>query len=857
MKTNPAPLGTLALAVALLVLGWTGCRSTTAEKSAPQPALKPVHSPVPPPAHAAVAPPPAATAPAPPATTPATATPASGAVAATPAETPPPPPPPVDNPPLARVAPQPPADLSPGVQAVVNMVHAQVSVPVLLEYVNTTTNAFHLESDDIVYLKDLGVSDEVVTAMLKRAGRETAPEGPTLAEAAPAPAPPAEPPPASTNATASAATPAPSTYDQTVTPTTPAPQSAQAPPPPPPSAPPVTENYFYSSLAPYGTWLYIEPYGWCWQPTVAVVDRTWRPYLHGGRWVYTSAGWYWQSYYTWGWAPFHYGNWYLSPVCGWVWVPGHVWAPAWVTWRYSDGYCGWAPLPPGCGWHPGFGLTYWGSRVSVSFGFHLGWSSFVFCTWDDWWRPHPWRYCLPPHRAVVVYNQTTIINNFYLDKSRNTIVNEGVPPHAMPTHVRRELRKVELADVPAGNSRSLAPERLTAPGGKLAVYRPEVPPDLKLASAKPGEAPLRPGRVRSDSATPGRTDLAPGRSPENLSGRPTRAETPSAPGPQRQHGSGGADTPARVPQRSVPPGRFENSTRAEVPVRAPTVTTPGRSAPPARAPEATPPSRAVPGATQPTVPTRAEPRAPSVGTPVRPDRSGVTPAPRTAEPRTAPLPTPPTRNPASAPGATPPTRRASESAPMPGRSERPTLTVPPAAPAPAPNSSTHSPTARPESRLQPGPHAPPTRSESVARPDSTPAPRFAPPPSRSAAPAPAPGVNMVPRYVPPARAQNPVPAGSAPVPQFAPPPARSVNPSLPQPAPGRAAAPAAPPAFNPPASRPYFSSPPAFAGPSPRSGGAALAPGRRESPARAATAEVGELTVRTERPAHVIGPPGF
>jgi len=835
MKTNPAPLGTLALAVALLVLGWTGCRSTTAEKPVPQPALKPVQSPVPPPAQAAAPPQPATPAPAQPVATPAAATAAPRAAAATPAETPPPAPPPVDHPPLARVAPQPPADLSPGVQAVVDMVHAQVSVPVLLEYVNTTTNAFHLEADDIVYLKDLGVPDEVVTAMLKRAGREAAPEGPAQAEAAPAPAPapPAEPPPASTNAAALAASPPPSTYDQTVTPTTPAPPSAQAtPPPPPPSAPPVTENYFYAPLAPYGTWLYIEPYGWCWQPTVAVVDRTWRPYLHGGRWVYTSAGWYWQSYYTWGWAPFHYGNWYFSPVCGWVWVPGHVWAPAWVTWRYSDGYCGWAPLPPGCGWHPGFGLTYWGSRVSVSFGFHLGWSSFVFCTWDDWWRPHPWRHCLPPHRAAVVYHQTTIINNFYLDKSRNTIVNEGVPPNAMPTHVRRELRKVELADIPAGNTRSLVPERLTAPGGKLAVYRPQVPPDLKLASAKPGEAPLRPGRVRSDSATPGRADLAPGRSPVNVSGRPTRAEMPSAPVPERNLGSGGADTPARVPQRSATLERPESPARAEVPVRAPAVTTPGRSTPPARAPEAAPPSRAVPGATQPTAPTRAEPRAPSVGTPARPDRSGVTPAPRTAEPRTAPLPTPPARNPASAPGATPPMRRAPESAPMPGRNERPTLTVPPAAPAPAPNSGTHSPTARPESRLQPGLYAPPTRTENAARPHSAPAPQFSPPPSRSVPPASAPGVNTAPRYAPPARAESPSSFSSVPAPRSAPPPARSFTPAVPYQAPSHATVPSAPPTFNPfnpPASRPSFSSPPAFAGPSPRFGGAAQAPGRSES----------------------------
>ena len=32
---------------------------------------------------------------------------------------------------------------------------------------------------------------------------------------------------------------------------------------------------------------------------------------------------------------------------GWFWVPGDTWAPAWVQWRYSDDYVGWAPIGPG------------------------------------------------------------------------------------------------------------------------------------------------------------------------------------------------------------------------------------------------------------------------------------------------------------------------------------------------------------------------------------------------------------------------------------------------------------------------------------------------------------------------------
>lgn len=804
MKTDPSLMGTVALAAAWLILGWTGCRSTPAEKPAPYPALKPVASPPPPPAREA-----APTTPAPPVTSPVATVAAAPSPAnvpqAVPADALPPAPPPADNPPLARVAPQPPAHLSPGVQAVVDMVHAQVSVPVLLEYVNATTNIFQLESADIVYLKDLGIPDEVITAMLKRAGREPVATSGSEPAAAPGPTPETAPPPSASDTPALAGPTPQSTYDQTVTPTLPAPQATPTPAPsaPPPGAPPVTENYFYSALAPYGSWLYIEPYGWCWQPTVAVVDRTWRPYLHGGRWVYTSAGWYWQSYYTWGWAPFHYGNWYLSPVWGWVWVPGHVWAPAWVVWRYSDTYCGWAPLPPGTGWHPVFGLTYWGSRVSVGFGFNLGWSSFVFCTWDDWWRPFPYRYCLPPHRVAVVYHQTTIINNFYLDKSRNTIINEGVPLQAMPTRVRQELRKVELADIPADRTPSLVPERTLTPEGKLAVYRPQVPPDLKLASAKPTDAPYRPVRTRTESGGPGRTLLVPERSPEALSGLPPRTGVAAAPAPQRDLGLDRGGVPVRAPQRHLIPERRETP--------APALNPAGRTPVPARAPEATRPQRSVPspvspGAVQPSVPNRPDRLAPGTISPPRPERSGVSPVPQTGEPRTPSTPniTPPLRAPAT---SAPPPRRTPESGPVLGRSERPTLTAPPAIPRPAPNPDLPRPKPFPETRLHPGAVAPPNRSLSVV---------------------PAPGMNP-PRIAPPTRREGAPPLGLAPAPGYAPPPARAVVPSVPSPAPSRAPVPSAPPGFNPPASRPNFNRPPAVAGPPARLENGPSTPARSEA----------------------------
>ncbi len=106
----------------------------------------------------------------------------------------------------------------------------------------------------------------------------------------------------------------------------------------------ISFGVFYSSLAPYGEWANTGTYGMCWRP--AGMPPGWAPYSQG-HWIWTEYGWTWVSEYRWGWAPFHYGRWVVDPVLGWVWVPGYVWAPAWVQWRWGDGYCGWAPLPPG------------------------------------------------------------------------------------------------------------------------------------------------------------------------------------------------------------------------------------------------------------------------------------------------------------------------------------------------------------------------------------------------------------------------------------------------------------------------------------------------------------------------------
>jgi uncharacterized protein YraI len=105
----------------------------------------------------------------------------------------------------------------------------------------------------------------------------------------------------------------------------------------------VDRAVFYDRLDPYGEWVWLQGQ-YVWVPIN--VDRQWRPYTDG-RWVYTDLyGWMWVSNEPFGWATYHYGRWGFSNRVGWFWVPGRRWGPAWVSWRSSDAYLAWAPLPP-------------------------------------------------------------------------------------------------------------------------------------------------------------------------------------------------------------------------------------------------------------------------------------------------------------------------------------------------------------------------------------------------------------------------------------------------------------------------------------------------------------------------------
>ena len=343
-----------------------------------------------------------------------------------------------------------PVNLSPGAAEVVRLAGSGVGDDVVVAYIQNSQAPFNLSADAVLYLKDIGLSPQVTSAMLSHDGtlRNQPQQYAPAAPAAPAPAvPPGN---------------APLTYQWQTPPAPVAPAPAvpsapvTAPPPAYVTSAPADVSYFYNDLSPYGTWVSLEGYGWCWQPRTVVISRGWRPYCDGGHWVYTDAGWFWQSDYSWGWAPFHYGRWYSHPRCGWVWMPDRVWGPAWVTWRVAGDSCGWAPLPPRAEFDVRLGWRFNGVSVGASFDFGLGIGAFAFVGFGDFCSHDLGHRCLPPARVTTIYRQTTVINNYVV--VNNTIVHRGIPIERVTAASRVPVPRATVRDLPAGSAQNAQPD---------------------------------------------------------------------------------------------------------------------------------------------------------------------------------------------------------------------------------------------------------------------------------------------------------------------------------------------------------------------------------------------------------------
>lgn len=379
---------------------------------------------------------------------------------------------------------------------------------------------------------------------------------------------------------------------------------------------------FYTPLTPYGTWVNVGSYGRCWRPTQ--VATGWRPYSVGS-WVWTDAGWFWQSQEPWGWATCHYGSWTFDPTMGWVWIPGTQWAPAWVSWRYSDNYIGWAPIGPNL------------AVLPTSFFAFVGVNSF-----RSGFRPND----LIVNNASIIRG-TRPIKNFErqtvnVDGRQRTIFANKGPGVAPFERAGQRLTARPVAEV-ARQTRT--PENLR--GNENDRNRPGQRPGGEATPSPTGREQSRPYPQQPEQAQPqrpGQLEQRPGERPEQQPGAisPTGREQ----GREQLNNNQPEPTPAERPQREQRPQETPEQQTPTAPSRPPTVApeTP-------TAPSQTPTERPLP-------PTGREER-PTPQTPAE------TPTPPTGREQSLPPSQPPSERP------TPPTGREQSVTPPQAPTERP------------------------------------------------------------------------------------------------------------------------------------------------------------------------------------------
>jgi hypothetical protein len=479
----------------------------------------------------------------------------------------------------------------------------------------------------------------------------------------------------------------------------------------------VNVDFFYTALEPYGEWVDVEDYGYCWHPNG--VDADWRPYTVG-HWAYTDAGWTWISDEPFGWVTFHYGRWADLDDVGWVWVPDAEWAPAWVSFRNSEEYVGWAPLPPEARFQANIGFSRW-----VDAYFDIGPMFYSFVPIQSFSAPVIRQVIVQPTESITIFRNTTNVTN--ITQRRNVVFIGGPQFERVSAKVERPIPRLKLERQTAVDASAAAQGKAAArvegdrlvipapqvnataavtppkaiarkiPGGKVdhgwkkvadtaaanelraKIKREEkvpagLPATPKFARAK-GEQPEAVGEKRREPNAPATSEAKPGKGPAETPELPRKQTAPQATPatPQVAPGKRSTEKPEEPRKQAVPPAPPTEAT--------PPAPKPGTAAIPER-PKASQSESAPPVA--PGNPPR--PQAPAV--PER-ERAKQPQQPRPATPEPPPLPQPEKPQTQPAPERQPPPvgerlpvapRR--EVPPALPNVERPAAPQPPAAPPP-------------------------------------------------------------------------------------------------------------------------------------------------------------------------------
>jgi hypothetical protein len=243
----------------------------------------------------------------------------------------------------------------------------------------------------------------------------------------------------------------------------------------------VSFQTFYDNLSPYGQWIYDPEFGDVWVPNEG---GDFRPYGSRGHWLMTEYGNTWISEDPWGWAVYHYGRWTYNPYYGWIWVPGYEWAPAWVTWRFGGGYSGWAPLGPNV-------------SVGISWAPPISW--WVFVSPHYMYQPNLIRHWRGPSYNNTYINQTTIINNYFVDNHTSVRYNYGPRGEVIQRYTHQPVQVYQVSHLNRPGAPSVG-------RNTVSLYRPTVN-QATVRSARPQnviQAPRAIGRTVQAAPAPGR-----------------------------------------------------------------------------------------------------------------------------------------------------------------------------------------------------------------------------------------------------------------------------------------------------------------------------------------------------------------
>jgi hypothetical protein len=302
----------------------------------------------------------------------------------------------------------------------------------------------------------------------------------------------------------------------------------------------VNFQVFYDNLSPYGSWMRNPSYGYVWVPQVTGFT----PYHTNGYWVYTDFGWTWVSNYSWGWAPFHYGRWYYDPYYSWVWVPDEQWGPAWVSWRSSPDYYGWAPMAPG------ISLT-----TAYSSNYRVPNTHWTFVRNSDFGRTNITNYYVNNSSNTTIVSNTRVINNIRKDNTRNVSYALGPDKNDVQKRTGRSYTAVALKDRNEPGQKST--------NNELQLFRPKVqktnssanqPRPAKVAEMKDTKDTKRQQPVNVPKTDPTRGTINADK-PKNQPQRPIKSIEPKSDAPQNQPQRPVRDAAPRVNNQPSQPQR--------------------------------------------------------------------------------------------------------------------------------------------------------------------------------------------------------------------------------------------------------------------------------------------------------------